>query len=289
MRKSRFSHKQNPDLPPKIIGEPTLVDIKVLELLHRYQFLPSHYIKAMIDAPESTVELSLKALSTEPNNYIYALREIQYAFRSLNRHLVYHIDKKGQKHLGLKPKPVSTTQYAHNLISCIVNASIELGAKQAGIEYISPPELQDIQIDLPSGKLRDDWHPFALNNKGKWLWITTQETDRATEQVTPRKLEGSSFGGKCPLYKEFYRGYYKSLFKAPNSLTLITTTNEEHMRSMMKYYGPATYMLYTVTPDYARLERFPAVDTSFYTRGWKRYGFPDFYLSTMSVETERDS
>lgn len=246
-------------------------DVRILELLHRFRFLPSSYLTVFLDDRN---ELALRHRLTLLRHEAGLIDTPAASWQAANAHCrpaVYTLTRKGEQLLcskrGLRPVAKGTCGFKHELLVALFHASIALGVRdQPNIDHIGAedilghpkfPEAQRRKEDpfrIPvrlrytaprSGmttttttSIRHDGSPFGLRyRKGavsRYLFFPGIEADRRTEPLSSERSDRTSIRkhlGKT--LTAFESDQYRRHLGIPNALVPIVTTSPTHMDSMM--------------------------------------------------------
>lgn len=270
-------------------------DLEWLAFLHRHGGrLPTSYFFEYTKATRThrqTVQVRLKRLWH--NRFIVRPFQQEETLDPEKNETIHEIGPKGiellKQHGLLSPfAPSMNGAFKHQVFLSCVSASIELQARELGIEYtpqhaVLSPLGHDHRITLPSGMLAPD-EVFMLKIDGKDLLIFL-EIDRATEGVDSYKTDRKSWRRNCNQYRELISsGAYRSLFDVDcGALLMVVTVNKTNMDAMLVlteeiFQGKCPYMLFTFIPEFGRIFHPPAV-LSPLTTVWERAGHNPFRLA----------
>lgn len=246
-------------------------DIRILELLHRFGFLPSSYITAFL--PDRN-ELALRHRLTLLRHDAGLIETPKASWQAANaryRPAVYQLTNKGeallQARCGLVPRRKSNAGFKHELIVSLFHASLALGLREhPSIRFIDHREIMahpvfkgaaghgDDSFRMPlrlryrspqSGlvtavdtSIRHDGEPFGLcfqgNGTKRYLFFPGIEADRRTEPLSPRSPQRSSIRKHfSKILEAFQSDLYRRHLGLPNALVPVLTTSQEHMQSMI--------------------------------------------------------
>src|ERR1019366_2744624 len=101
-------------------------------LLGRYRYLPSDYIAALSGRSHPTLQARLEILCRKPNCYISRPHQQRDNAGANARRLIYELEDEGGAELSnhgifYSPKKFRRN-FAHELMTCTVAASFEIGA-----------------------------------------------------------------------------------------------------------------------------------------------------------------
>jgi len=296
-RLSQLIHTgEHADPEPLQLGELDEALFHILEPEHGMQFLPSNWIHALlplyiIERRYSAAHVAnrLARLGREPHAYLHRRQERQ-------KHGVYSRTAKADAHLGERPQR-RTEPFEHQLLECIVQASLRLGVHEARYTFKNWPAIVSMgnvpaatlkarphSLSTPHGQLLHDGPPFLFHDTaGTGLTIIGKEIDRATEHKGSRSNLAEKF---AKIRYVFDHKLWSSHYGFKNAFVLFVFTGEERMHNFINHIkeeiGACKYVLCTHTKDWAKRLSYPPPTSTFFTRPWLRANQPDFYLSTMS-------
>lgn len=284
-------------------------DLQIFKLLDRYRYLPSNFILAFVGGNAGYHKARMTDLFHEgwlgkPLPQWEAMNA-RYRFDTyeLGRKAIRALDDRGSR----EARRLGTGgAFRHELLVCLVMASLELSVQQHGVELVS---WKDVLLDAPemtrrsdapfaipmtithegrtlNRALRPDAWPFALRGKRTFHFVGI-EVDRHTEPLHPTDLwsRQSSILIKFLQYRQLVRErLFERHYGMRNVLVPIITVNEEHMRNMMDLALRLTdghgfkWMLFRAMADLASLERSPTPDFSLLATPWQRAGNPPLSL-----------
>lgn len=235
-----------------IVARITERDIKIFKLLSRYRFLPFDYIHAFIGGSETNLKYRLNLLYRQPNQYINRPHQQRENADANYRYLVYELDERGAECIGAK-KPKHARNFRHELMTCQIAASFELGVRaNEGVQLIpwtgivasgklpretresATPHTIAFELDGKAEYVTADWEPFVIRTDGGFTFFPGFEADCATEPIDATDDERSSIRRKFRGYLNIMeRRIYTSHFGAETFMIPIVTTSEARMRSMM--------------------------------------------------------
>lgn len=291
-------------------------DVLVLALLQRYRYLPSNYIAALLGWKGEYYKDILTKLRHEAGlidcpNSSWAAANARY------RPAVYALTAKGEKLLkerGLYvPHPRTGYEFNHELMVCLIQASFELGAKQHGLEIISPQDILN-HPNCPAATRyeKSPWRvPIAytydrhaiehhVESDGEFFGLARWsdgvrtallfpgfEADRRTEPLEPEDYDRPSIKKKFIAYREIARQrIYQSRYGLPNAIVPFVTINETHKRAIMRVVEKLTdgkgskLFIFKSLPNFASFENFPPPTGHMVTEPWERVGHPPYDIFT---------
>lgn len=284
-------------------------DIETFRLLDRYRYLPSNFIHSFVGGHPTYHKARMTDLFHE--GWLDKPRPQWEALNARYRPDTYELGAKACAVLAdqgeLSAFRLGTgSSYRHELMVCLVMASIELAARHAGIALRgwkdvlvqAPEKTRNAQapFSIPisvkhadrtvSGALRPDGLPFALQSR-RSFWFVGFEADRHTEPLHPVDLHSrsSSILGKFLQYRQLVKQRnFESHYGMSNILVPIITRNEAHMRNMMDLALTITdgqgfkWMLFKTIANFASLEQTPQPQWDILEAPWHRAGNPPLNL-----------
>lgn len=271
-------------------------DLAYLRLFNRtdgYKLLTRNWVQAFFpDQHPNWVRTRIAELTRKPHAY---LGRKTFNGRNINEIHTYYLAERGIALLGDDRPPLRKQDEEQALID-LVDASIELGARKAGVEmrkwgkilqHPDTPEhikthphpfvikVNDVDKIIPDGR------PFVLKNATGAVAFF-KEVDRKTEPLTSR-TKREHIQQKFDNYKAAWgKRAYKTQYGFPNAMVLFVTTGSLRMQNMMQLLGPCPYILFKTIEDFTVLGLTPPVTTRFLDEPWERSGFPPFSLKTLS-------
>jgi len=290
-------------------------DITLFKLLTRYVYLPSGYIVALLQGEKRTWQDRLKNL-TGAGHIARPKQQRQHANANY-RPLVYALADRGFNALrerGVEHgRPRAHSSFAHELMTCELMASFELGARWSGVRLIpwedilrseSLPETTrqspnpyripvSVTIDgRPfSTHIVADGQPFGIarmiDGRPAYFFCPGVEADCGTEPVDTSDFARSSIYKKFVLYLAIEaQGIHRSHFGFPNFYVPFVTTTEIRARSMMDVLRRITgqkgsrIFLFKTFPAFTSFEKPRPPSGHMLTEDWLRVGFPTFNFLT---------
>jgi hypothetical protein len=281
-------------------------DVRMFQLLQRYRYLPSNFITALIGGSHRYLIKRLGELYHA--GYLNRPEQQWQAINARYKPAVYELDSGAAAVLrehGLRSAHhVGRGRYFHHeLMVCLIMASVELSCRAHDLQFVSWEEILDHErtpaatktalapFNIPVtvlGKprlLRPDGRPFALRATTA-LCFPGFEADRATEPLEPLSLETrSNIELKFRHYLEMARaGVYRSHFGFPNMIVPIITTAEHRMHNMMKLLNKLTggkgssFIIFKTMPDLMSFDAAPQPTSAFLSEPWERVGHPPLDL-----------
>jgi hypothetical protein len=290
----------------RIVIEITPRDVRIFQLLQRYRYLPSNFITALIGGSHRYLIKRLGELYHA--GYLNRPEQQWHAINARYKPAVYELDAAAEavlRELGLQRyhQAGRGRHFHHELMVCLITASIELGCRAHNLQFVSWEQILDHErtpeatksspapFNIPvsmSGNarlLRPDGRPFALRADTS-LCFPGFEADRATEPLEPMSIERrTNIEMKFRLYLEIARaGIYRSHFGFPNMIVPIITTAERRMCNMMKLLAKLTngtgssFIIFKTMPDQTSFDTAPQPSPTFLAEPWERVGHPRFDL-----------
>jgi len=290
----------------------TVNDIRILQLLQRYRYLPSNYIAALLGwrgeyYKDILTKLRHEAGLVDCPNSSWAAANARY------RPAVYALTAKGERFLKERglfvPRPKTGSEFNHELMVCLIRASFELGAQQHGLELISAADiLQHRNCPKETRFHKSPWRvPVSfqydrhqvdqfVESDGEFFGLAHRqngertailfpgfEADRRTEPLGPEDYDRPSIKKKFIAYREIARQrLYQSRYGLPSAIIPFITINEAHKRAMMRVVEKLTegkgskLFIFKSTSNFASFENFPLPTGHMVTEPWERAGHPPY-------------
>ena len=209
-------------------------DIARFNIIARYPYLPTNWIRALAGGHEQRNRTRLARLARAPHAY-FERRQEWY------KHACYHLTDKGYAAINATPE-ISRDPFAHHVLQSLIEASFAIESKKIQLltwddilaSGIVPLAAQtSITIPLARARLKPDGRPIALKGRKRNLYLL-KEIDRATEPLTSAAAR-RTITEKLSHYREFMkRTLYTKHFGFPNCMVLFITTSEARMHGMMQ-------------------------------------------------------
>lgn len=266
--------------------------IKVLTLLARYRYLRSSFIYAFW--PErNQYNLSEKLKQLFRHGYIGRPKTQRNKSNTRRSPLVYELDTKGEELLlsrGISPFQVTrlyrektdgpVKNFAHAMMICDALASIELGARKAGLEFITWSEVvartshpKPLRLPYTIRHVFEDGHSeskastlvpdalFGIRYPDGRVNFFGIECEHYTP-VTRTSLEESSFLRKFLGYRDINRSkVYKDQLNIPNLRVIVLSPNQQHVNSQIalveKMVGKSALFLFRQVPVQEEIYKAP--------------------------------
>lgn len=284
-------------------------DLEIFKLLDRYRYLPSNFIRAFVGGNAAYHKARMTDLFHE--GWLLKPMPQWEAMNARYRFDCYELGRKATAALSerglLTSHRIGTgSAFRHELMVCLIMASIELEARDHDIALLSwkdvlanaPDETRDAEapfvipmsfdwhgrrFDRP---LRPDGRPFGLRGK-RTFWFVGIEADRHYEPLHPTDLTSrhSSILGKFLQYRHMVRErIFLSRYGMDNVLVPIVTVNRQHMLNMIELAMKITdgrgfkWMLFKTVPDFVSLEKTIQPRAGMLSEPWLRAGNPPLVL-----------
>ena len=267
-------------------------------ILERYPALPAHYIHALMGERSGNLDYladRLPLLACKPNCYLVRHPAQRENADANYRHQVYsHADR-----------PLSN--FWHDLMASMVMSQIELGARQAGLDYAgfdrilakAPQELRSakrpetvtITVKSEAGKERTvritpDWTPFGVGSRGKFRFYFGIEADCHTETIRAGSLHHASIRRKLIEYlllneQKVAQKVYNlpGPFYFPFVFDLQSRVESARQLLFDITDGKGSpYFLFNFFPSYNSFEKPPRPDGAFFHSAWNRAWASDFRM-----------
>jgi hypothetical protein len=291
----------------------TARDRDVFKLLARYRYLPADFIHAFVGGSLKGLSRHLNVLKRTPNCYVACPEQQRQSAAANYRHLIYQLDVRGADILAAEGIPVarrSHRNFAHEVMTCEILASLELGALSqpacrfiTWAEIVQHPRFLEATRRAPaphacpvnfthrgrehSFELCADGLPFGIqrphNGRAAYIFCPGIEADSGSEPIEPSDFERSSLCRKFVGYLSLIdRETYKSRWGLPILFVPFITTTERRMRSMMACLDRLTNgvgssrIVFTTCPGIYSYDVPLRPDGSMLTRTWQRVGHPPF-------------
>lgn len=285
--------------------------------LARYRYLRADYIHAFAGGNFDYLVDRLNLLSRQPNRYIARPHQQRANAGANHRPLIYELADKGwrvlQERGATAQRSRAPSNFTHELMTCEVTSSFELGARQSGAQLITWHEILGSR-SLPEST-RHSAKPYAIPVKvtinrrchaarveadGQPFGIARQIEDRTVYFFCPgvevdcgtEPIDASDFG-RSSLYKKFAlylaienEGIYRSHFGFPSFYVPIVTTNRARLASMMRLLERITdgrgskIFLFKTLPAFTSFERPRPASGHMLTESWQRVAHADFNFLT---------
>jgi len=223
---------------------------------------------------------------------------------------VYENDTAAEEYLkqhGLIPHasaPSKKINYAHRLMVACTLASIRLGCREAGLQFVRGEELlqraPSLGLKIPmtishKGErtdkplIPDGYFGIQYGNSAVRAFLL--EADRNNEPAFTSGLDRTSYLRKLLQYQELFsraRGepLYKEHFGLKSGMLVLNVMSSyAHMETVMALLLKLTdgkgspYMLFKTAPVFADKFAVPPVMTELLTTPWRRAGHPDIDIS----------
>lgn len=286
--------------------------------LTRYRYLPVDYIHAFAGGSLDYLVNRLNLLSRQPNRYVARPQQQRANAAANHRRLVYELADKGWAVMHergiMQERSRAPSNFSHELMTCQVLASFELGTHETGHRLIawsdilrsqslpdatrlSPkPYLIPVTVTIDGATIAThvvaDGAPFgigrSLGGDTTFFFCPGVEADCGTEPIDTSDFQRSSLFKKFVLYLTVdTQGIHRSHFGFPNLYVPFVTTNAVRLASMMKLLDRVTrgagskHILFKTFPAFTSPEKPPPPSGYMLTEDWARVGHPPFnFLSS---------
>lgn len=250
-------------------------DLLILQLLNRYRYLPSTYIRAFLAhwGFPSKYYTDRFTLLRHEGGLIDCPDASWGAANARQRPAVYMLTKTGERELkrcGLyRPLTKTGEGFKHEFMRCLVEASFELGAIESGVRLITAPEIlahpscpqstrrsktpfeiPDVSYTFvsPSGhrksrtrKIAHDGEPLGFAFGDRTVFTPGREIDRDTEPGDSEDPFRTSWRDKFLSIRQADRDdLYRKRLGIPNNFIPFVTIGPYPMRHMMDILDDAT-------------------------------------------------
>ena len=281
--------------------------------LSRHRYLPLDYLHAFVGGSPDYLVNRLNLLSREPNRFVSRPHQQRANAGANHRRLIYELAEKGwavmQERGVVRERTRTPSNFAHELMTSQLMASVELGAREEGLRLISWPEIllnksipdetrhaakpHSIPVTattpagLISGHVEADGEPFGIarpiGDKSVYFFCPGVEADCGTEPVDTSDFQRSSLYRKLAQYLAIEaQAIHRKHFGFPNLYVPFVTTNAARLRSMMRLLERITggagcrTLLIKTFPPFTALEPPPPPSGHMLTEDWQRVGYPPF-------------
>ena len=285
--------------------------------LTRYRYLPADYIHAIAGGSLDYLVNRLNLLSRQPNRYVARPPQQRANAAANHRPLVYELADKGWTVMHergvMQERSRAPSNFAHELMTCELMASFELGAREAGARLVAWSDILQSE-NLPAETRRApqphaipvtvslagqitathalaDGEPFgigrSLGPQTAYFFCPGVEADCGTEPIDTSDFQRSSLFKKFVLYLAIdAQDIYRSHFGFPNLYVPFVTTNAARLASMMKILERITggagsrTLLFKTFPAFTSFRKPPPPSGHMLTEDWQRVGHPPFNFLT---------
>jgi hypothetical protein len=237
----------------------------VFRPLARYRYLPVDYLHALSGGSLDYLVNRLNLLSREPNRFVARPHQQRANASANHRRMIYELTEKGwailQERGVMRDRSRAPANFVHELMTAMLLASFELGAREDGIRPIawsdileskslpdttrSAPKPNAIPVSVPiDGTVLQthvvaDGMPFgirrAVGGEAAFFFCPGIEADCGTEPIDSSDFQRSSLYKKFLLYLAIEeQQIHRTHFGFPNLYVPFVTTNAARLRSMMK-------------------------------------------------------
>src|SRR6266851_3125741 len=249
---------------PKGDYDPHLTErhIEAFKLLTRYTYLPAPYFPTFLGGHRDSWQEALRRLTGA--GYLDRPKQQRQHYNANYRPLVYALADRGLNALrerGVEcERPRARRNFAHELMTSELMASIELGAREGAMLITWPDILVSeslpektrcssrpfhIPVTITVDGNKHDTHiaadgaPFGIerviDGRSVYFFCPGIEADCGTEPVDTSDIARSSIFKKFMLYEAIYaEQIHRSHFGFPSFYVPVITTNNVRMQSMME-------------------------------------------------------
>jgi hypothetical protein len=290
---------------------------RILLPLSRSRYLPADYLHALSGGSLDYLINRLALLARRPNSYVSRPQQ-QRANASANcRRQIYELSEKGIRVLherGLTFQRARTpSNFAHELMTCQLMASFELGVRESGNRLITWADILQSK-NLPDATRRSlkpfhipvtvtvdgvvlathviaDGLPFGIARtagaEAAYFFCPGIEADCGTEPIDVSDFQRSSLFKKFLLYLAIdAQSIHRSHFGFPNLYVPIITNSAARLSSMMRLLERLTNgagsrsILFKTFPAFTSANKPPSPSGHMLTDDWQRVGHPPFNFLT---------
>jgi len=237
-------------------------DVEIFDAIQRHGPLPTHLLYEFAEHLRPGFRAHADRLTkfyhgAENTPPMLSRPPQQFAsFAARYQPLIYDLTEGGKQVLaeaGRRDRytPRHTDHFLHRLMGASVSASIELLARQRGIEFIPAERIlthprcpesartspNPLAIAIPGGRgsvIPDNL--FGLRYAGDGYRFFAIEIDRSTESIERKTWKQNAFAKKVHAYCDILRSRaFETHWGIPNLLVLTVTTNRSHMFNILRY------------------------------------------------------
>jgi hypothetical protein len=291
--------------------------MKILRVIHRYPFLPTKHIHALVGGNKSNFGEVMTQLRHEHqlidlkwHGKFYLTQEAVWFLTPTARRMA----KTQNFWLGKSRKGAWA---AHETGSSIFDASFEIGASLHGLEYINdewilngpdcPPATRQMKEPFVlhtsfdykprQGKevhikkdVESDGRFFGLalsHNDGTQsvMYFPGHEFDNDSEPLEPEDYERPNIAGKFLQYRQLARELaYQKRFGIEGFVIPFVTIGSDRMYTLMRCLERITngkgskLFIFTYVDDYRLFGTYPPPNGDMLARNYKRVGYPDYNI-----------
>jgi len=286
--------------------------------LARYRYLPADYLHALAGGSLDYLVNRLALLARKPNSYVSRPQQQRANANANCRPQIYELSDKGIRLMHerglMSQRPRTPTNFAHELMTCQLMASFELGVRESSNRLITWSDILQSQ-NLPEATRRSqrpfhipvtvtiggatipthviaDGAPFGIarsvdGQASYFFFCPGVEADCGTEPIDASDFQRSSLFKKFVLYLAVdAQGIHRSHFGFPNLYIPIVTTNAARLSSMMKLLeritggAGAKNILFKTFPAFTSSGKPPSPSGHMVTEDWQRVAYPPFNFLT---------
>ena len=298
----------------------------ILEQYRKYGYLQSNFLCQLLDGKVGSKYIVRKQKAMrEKYGLIFRPREQHNCKNSEYAFYIHALTERGKdlaKELGVNPpivasitrrdpeeargessvEDVETRNFWHAMGIINTLASVEIGAREHGITFISEGEIKErcrqkygreIDFDL-SFKTSYKGEPFEGKRKRDFLFGLTYEDGLSSfflgenERDNPidnpdLSRDGSSWLGKDLAYRDIIKKKTYEQLAVTNLQVLVTTKSDsksQHQRELSERIGKTKYFLFKAIPDQKYTGKSPKPFPEILTDLWQRPGYEPKALYT---------
>lgn len=282
--------------------------LNLLTLLYRYKYLRTSFIRQLLDVGQRGIIYQLKRRRDQ--GYIFKPREQLRGYNNLYSPRIHSITKQGEQlltdhgrhplkatrlHRGKGDAPVKN--FAHAMMICDATASIEIGCKQHGLEFIPWTDIvSKVDTDDPmrlefstsyqgkrvEGKLVPDGL-FGIRYPDNSVSFFALESEHFNP-IEPADLKRASFLKKALAYHDIIKNKKYKQLNIPNLRVLFTfptkTRTKHAVELTERLYSNTNAYLFHDIPVQEELLKAPPPFPELLTSSWKRAGMEAVPLYT---------
>jgi Replication-relaxation len=294
----------DPNGRPLVMGERDRAILELLDPQFRFKYLPSNWIHAFIGGNWTGFRKRLARMKRRPQCYLVRPKQQDVSENARYKHDVYARSDAGARFLGTTngSKSYKDREYAHDLLTDLVDASIELGVRaDKSLRLLTWRELAThknvplstrlspfpfrVPLGTQAGRdqyLEPDGRPLIVEKRDATAFrcnlYLLKEIDLNTEPLTSSTAR-ASWQRKFERYKLFFDNkLYERHYGFHSCLVLVVTTSEQRMQALLDM-NPPSYFLFRTEPNHARAPHFPKPNADMMTEPWKRAAETDFCLN----------
>jgi hypothetical protein len=295
--------------------------LELLQLLARYKYLRTNHIIGLLPHryPDGLRRSLRRAFD---NGYVLRPKERLRGYNSINCCEIYALDEKGEKLLAERDlAPAQATrlhrsksdapvkQFAHAMMICDTTASIEIGAKAAGVTFVPWTDIVDgLEADKPLklpahvshtfGSTREAFDTFIVPDglfglrypDGRTAYFALEAEH--FNPIKPTTLRRASTLKKLIAYRDIVaKQVYKQQLGIGNLRVLVvapTTARTTHQVELLEeLVGKSHLFLFHPVPVQEELLHSPPPFPELFTADWARAGLPREKISEPTAKNPR--